>query len=537
MIRHLSLKSEAGGGNAIYYTLDGSEPNMNDYKYDKKAPILITDATANDNIYAARTDTSAAFLSDFVDMYSRSNPHYTVPDYNVDKCNIIRASVFDKEGNCFDSITGVYFVGFQNRSGYQGIYTASIVTDPDNLFDFDNGIYTTGSAFESYKNEILLQSDRQDDWSRDYWWLWYSNYHERGINWEREAVVTVFDDNRRQILSEECGIRVQGGGSRGRLPKSIGCYARKEYSGKRKFSSDLFYLGVSPHKFVFFSGGDDNVFKLKDCMVNTMGEELWFSTMDFIPCAVFLDGEYWGIYYITENYNSDYISDHYRVNRDNVILIKNGEMSEGYEEDKDLFSDVRNFISENDMMLEENYLKACELIDIDSYIDYYAAQIYIGRCNDWPSGNWAAWRTREWDGSAYGDCRWRWMLFDVNSGGISGSLENTDTLSEVIQADEMFYSLYLNDTFRAEFAERILYIGREIFSKDKCEDFLYEWEVRMEDSLAASNRRFYNDTKSEELNLYIEDIRRFFDGRYDAVWIILENNMGEEWLKQKGIQR
>lgn len=125
--------------------MDGSEPGLDDYRYDTEESILIADATMNDNVYSIRTDTTVAFLNDLMETYSWENPKYTVPDYYVDKYNIVRASVFDKSGNCLDSITGVYFIGFQDKSGYDGIYTACIVTDPDNLFGYENGIYVTGS--------------------------------------------------------------------------------------------------------------------------------------------------------------------------------------------------------------------------------------------------------------------------------------------------------------------------------------------------------------------------------------------------------
>lgn len=528
------LRIYGGAGNLIYYTLDGSEPDMEDYLYDGKNPIFITDATDHENIYSARTDTSTAFLNELVDAYSEGNPYYTVPEYPVDKCNIVRASVFDDAGNCLDSITGIYFVGFRNKVGYEGIYMASIVTDPCNLFDYEKGIYTTGATFDDYK-ETAFYSDEEK--RQKYWWWWDSNYSNRGSDWEREAVVTVFDDEGKVVLSEKCGIRIQGGGSRGKLPKSIGCYAREIYGGDNEFQSDLFCSGMYPHKFVFFSGGDDTAFKLKDYMVNVMEQDLRFATMDFIPCAVFLDGEYWGIHYITENYNADYINDHYKVEKDNVIMAKNGELSEGYEEDEALFWEMRDFISNNDMTVEENYKKACELIDIDSYIDYYAAQVYIARHNDWPGGNWAAWRTREPDGSAYGDCKWRWMLFDVNSGGLTVGHVDADTLSEVIMKDEQFYSLYLNEEFRVKFARRILEIGREVFSKENCNDFLDRFEREMKEPLSISNQRFYNDTRLEEFNQYVEGIRGFFMGRYDAVWNALVKNMGEGWLDQNGIQK
>lgn len=508
---------------------------MNDPVFDRKNPLYIEDATSRANVYSSRTDTSTGFLPDLIDQYSWAAPNYAVPDYPVDKCTIIRASVFDSDGNCLDSITGIYFVGFRERSAYQNIYTVSIVTAPENLFDDDTGIYVTGNTFHQFlKNDL----GKEDVWVTPYWWWWNANYSNRGIDWEREAFIALFDNHQNTVLSQECGIRIKGGGSRGKLPKSISCYAREIYNGSSRFNADIFQTDIFPHKLVLFSGGDDNHFKLKDYLANVMEQDLQFATMDFIPCAMFLDGEYWGMYYITEDYNSEYIHDHYQVSKNNVIMIKNNTLAEGTnEDDYQKYKEMRDFINEHDMSDTANYNHACDLIDIDSYIDYYAAQIYIARCVDWPGDNFALWRTRENDGSLYGDGKWRWMLFDVNSGGLSISSLSNDTLSYVLASDVTFSSLYQSEDFRRKFANRLLDIGRETFAPQKCNYFIDQYTQTLKEPIAASNMRFYMDEKYEEFDQNAADMKAFFIKRFDVVWNFLEDNMGEEWLSHNGIQK
>lgn len=529
------LDIQGGGKKTIRYTLDGSEPTADDPVFDRDKPLYIEDATSSPNVYSARTDTSTAFQKDLIAQYAMSAPEYTVPDYPVDKATVVRASLFDSDGKCLDSVIGTYFVGFQGRNTCQGIYTASLVTSPENLFDADTGIYVTGNAFARFLNSELRQGERTDV---PVWNDWDANYLGRGVDWEREAGLTIFDDHQNTVLSQKCGIRIKGGGSRVFLPRSIGCYARIIYAGSNDFDVDLFHTNIFPHKIVLFGGGDDNSFKLKDYLANVMERDLHFATMDFIPCAMFLNGEYWGMYYLTEDYNADYIQDHYSVASDNIILMKNDVLAEDSVEDYEKYLDMRGFISDHDMTDPDNYSQACEYIDIDNYVDYYAAQIYIARIGDWPRGNYAAWRTRNNDGSRYGDCKWRWMLFDVNS---SGSMElnvvSDDTLSTVLEADPVFDSLYQNEQFRRKFAERIQYIGKEVFAPEKCNQFLDQYVQTLREPIAAGNRRFYNDAKYEEFDRNVTDMRTFFEQRYDVVWNFLVENMGEEWLAQNGIQK
>lgn len=63
-------------------------------------------------------------------------------------------------------------------------------------------------------------------------------------------------------------------------------------------------------------------------------------------------------------------------------MYKNDELSEGEAEDEKLFNDMYKFITENDMSIEENYRKACAMIDMDNLVEYAATEMYIFN-DDW----------------------------------------------------------------------------------------------------------------------------------------------------------
>ncbi|MFI3231291.1 MAG: FN3 associated domain-containing protein, partial [bacterium] len=124
--------------NEVYYTLDGSIPTKNSIRYTK--PILITDASLNENSYSMREDTSTFLLEDLIIQYNNDETYtsiYNLPDYLIDKCTVVRAMYYDAFGVAQEVNTATYFVGYQNKTGYDTNYTISIITEPDNLFADD----------------------------------------------------------------------------------------------------------------------------------------------------------------------------------------------------------------------------------------------------------------------------------------------------------------------------------------------------------------------------------------------------------------
>ena len=519
----LSLGIEGGAGFDIYYTLDGSVPTRDSIRYQPGSVITVSDASENENVLSKRTDISTGYSE-----YVPSPTDFAVPEENVDKCTIVRAAAFPKVGSALHSIQGVYFVGFQNKPAYQNVFVVSIHAKPEDLFDYHTGILVTGSKFDEYVQSSMNENGEfapTDVHAAHYWW-WPSNYSKGGKQWEREVRITVFDTQREIQLDQQCGIRIHGGGSRGYPSKSIRCVARKEYAGEDTFPVDWFGEDIEPRKFVLYSGGDDNMFKLRDYLGQTLAQPLNIATQEFIPCCLFINGEYWGFYYLSENYNKNYISEHYDVTDDNVILVKSGALEEGTNRDIHLFNNMRRFIIRNDMSVEENYREACELIDIDSYIDYFAFQIYTGRNTDWPRGNYGLWRVRNQEASPFGDGKWRWMLYDLNSGdGMTLEALQEDTLAFVFSRDSMFKSLWKSPEFRSRFSARILEIGSTFLSADACAEFINDYDALFRDQLALNSKRFFNSEKEAEYTAYIDEMRTFFSERYPVVQQFLADHM------------
>lgn len=459
----------------LRYTLDGSNPDETSPIYCE--PIRIEDASTHENVYSSRTDVSPGFDDD-----SRG---FVVPENPVDKCSIIRVAQFDAEGVCVSEDSRVYFVGFDEKNTYDDIWVVSIVTDPDNLFDPEKGIYVMGNIYENAE-------------PADRWWITDANYRERGIEWEREANVDIFaGQDKIHMGSFGAGLRIRGNSSRALVKKSFSLYARSIYSGSDTFPIDYFENGREAHKLALISGGYNDQGSLKNWMAWKLAVESDSNcaTMKMIPCALFLDGEYWGLYFLSEAYGKDYISIHYNVNEEDVIMYKNNELEEGIDEDEAFYQYMQIYISGNDMRVEEYYEEACNIIDMESFIDYYALEIYVGNM-DWLPNNSAFWRTRDVDlQNVYYDGKWRYMFFDADNGDILQNAE-VDTITRAIEHDAVFASLIRNDEVQERLWERLLEL-QSVYEKN-CDEWLDEWLGQMGAAVAQSRERYLGENADDD---------------------------------------
>lgn len=511
----------------IYYTLDGSDPNKESIKYDH--PLIIVDASKNPNMYSMQTTVTTRFSDEIDGTYLdlSKEPLYKVPEKSVDKCNVLKVVYYDYHGNKSEISEKVYFVGFQEKEGYEDVGIISITTQPGNLFDYEDGIYVTGKYYDEYKENGIPERKLK------YWERWDANYHQRGSGWEKKSYIQIFDKDKKKALSQNVGIRIQGGASRGYYPKSLNIYAREEY-GDNRLKYDFWETGYNPKRMTLTSGGNDYYTKVKDRLVSELASECDVVTMNYEPYALFLNGEYWGFYYLTEKYDVQFIEHYYGIKQksliDDVIIIKNDEVETGVSADWHVsYSEMKEFILNNDMQVQENYKKACELLDIDSFIDYFAIEGYIARCGDWPNSNYALWRSRYTSEQPYEDGKWRWMLFDVNSSALETDLVDYDFIAGMRADSDLFDSMCENEEFKQKFSLRVLELADTVFEKENVNQKIDEYVDLMNKPMENHYQRFFGES-NDKFHYWVKDIREFFNQRRAYVVESIKSNFGEEYL-------
>ena len=493
------LELESDGGD-IYYTLDSSDPDANGIRY--TGPIRIQDASPNENLYSAITDVSAYLNPELVTQNGVTEiHHYQVPDQPVDKATVVRAVSVDHNGNPGEACEAVYFVGFGDKTGYEGINVMSIVTDPVNLFDPDKGIYVLGNKFaETVKDGYVVDG-------KPHVFTWKANYMQKGRDWERPAYIHCFDQDGATVFSGRYGIRIQGKATRANLPKNLNIYARKQYGSPSMDTGSLFGTGYALDWLTLYYGSDELL--IADDLVEALTDSLDFADREFAPCALFLDGEYWGVYWLAPRFKADYMSQKYGVDPRNIVEIKPDSVEVGHAEDIDLYHEMLEYIAGGDMSDPVKYERACELVDIQSCVDYYAVEIYIAN-TDWPTNNLALWRARYIADGPFSDGRWRWILFDV-ARGMRHECAELDSLKNAVNRDPMFASLMKNAEFSAAIRQKLIELAENTFAPERVDEFIDRYKLRMADPIEKKYRRFSHETMTlKKFKKGCDRIKKFF---------------------------
>ncbi|MBQ4225064.1 MAG: CotH kinase family protein [Oscillospiraceae bacterium] len=524
----VELSIKAPEGTVIYYTTDGSDPDTSSMVYTE--PIVIKDISGEPNKLSA--------IRDIIPPLEREKT--TAPLSPVDKATVIKAVYADKNGDLSPVTTGTYFIGYSFKAEYYSKYKViSLVTDPDNLFDHETGIYVSGKTYDDWAASSDFDPETPE-------YLVPGNYENTGKEWERASDMQIFE-NGVCVWEGNIGIRIHGGASRSVPQKSFNVYARKSY-GTKKVKYDL-YSGkniseadgsaiVSYDSFVLRNCGNDAAFgRIRDKMTQELVADMDFLTQKMEPCILFIDGEFWGHYNITEKLTSDFVSDHCGVDDKNVILIKNEELEDGNDTDIHFYEELCDFVRENDLSDAQNYSKLCDMMDIQSLCDYLSVEFYINN-KDWGDNNTALWRVRDKTADdGYGDGKWRFILYDTEfSANLYGQCTpQIDSFKQLMEKEgfvpDLFEACLENSDFRKQFAQTFRNMADTRFTTDNINARIDELSISNRKAAIDTYNRFWpywpgGDGAFMNYEGEMQNVKSFYAERYDYIMKYLDKLLG-----------
>lgn len=501
----------------IHYTLDGSAPDGDDPLY--TGPLSLSRTVGR---YDPLTHITGLHLEE---------PYTPVKDFP--SAHVLRAAAILPDGTVAATAAGTYFVGYRENM-YGDLPIISLMMDQKDLFDYETGIFMLGATFDQWH---ARQTEPYEAWEVQ------GNFSNKGREWERPVTVNFMMENGEQFV-QDMGARIKGAASRTAPQKSIRLIAREEY-GKKNVKYPLFPGNIcqadgtelAKYKSITLRNGanDRDNARFRDPYVSLLARGLQMETALSRPVVCFINGEYWGLYTLTEEYSDNYLANHYGLDNENVITIKKSQIEDGNKGDEARFRAMQHRIADYDMADPKAYAKAKELIDIKSLADYTAVTLYIANDDGiFHYNNWQMWRVRKPDPDQhpYADGKWRMMLYDSDySSDVygDGSAYRNNTIQTFLfhtsyegwHPARIITSLMANEEFKKELILSLCDVRNLYFEKNRAMALMDRMTLEYTEQTNETFLRFGPDwvVRWNRDNHYAERLaamRRFFSGRYNT---------------------
>ena len=462
----------AANGTPSAGAVDMPSLNIVGGSYDRAQQVSLSCGTDGATIYYTTNGTEP----------TQSSAKYTGA-ISVSSTGMLRARAY-KDGYIESSVaTATYVIGEQHS-----LPIVSLVTDPDLLFGTEQGIYT--------------------------------NYSEK---WEVPASIELIEDGR-QVFVQDIGLRLFGAYSRTDPQKSFAIFARGKYG-----DSSLSYPFFDAQPFTEYKsivlragGNDGKLTKLRDVLAADLAAgELDVEYMDYRACLVYLNGEYWGVYYMREKVNKYYLAQHYDIEDLSSIdlLVGNGSVLVGDNSD---YKALIEFCKNNSLADQNNFDYVASRIDVDNYMDWCIAEIFFSNSD---LGNVKFWRSSETDN------KWRWILYDIDWGFYKVARNATQLFFNTegrgagfMYSTQLSRSMLQNDAWREAFLKRFAELLNTQFSAANMTERLAAFAEEISAERLA-DRQVTGQSESN-FNTHMARLQYFIENRSEVVVYELRQYFG-----------
>lgn len=456
-------------------------------------------------------------------------------ELSISKNSVIRAAAFRDGYLSGDVATATYL--FRSDGVNHALPVVTLVTDPDNLWNSKTGIYATGDQFDpdaaSYADTLK---------SATYYQAKFATEEQVDTIWEKPAAFSLFDDNGKQVFTQNVGIRIAGSFGRGRAQKGFNVIARKEY-GKGSMEYPFFEnRPYTEYKAVVLRAGaqDQNRSKIRDELASGLleGTDINILYQAYRPTVLYLNGEYWGVYFMKEKRNRFFVAQHENTENNVDLAIGKGFKQRTYGDNSDWVS-LYEYATSHDLSSAEAYAYVSERMDVDSFRDYMIAEIYNGNTDTY---NFQYYRLK--------GGKWKFIFYDFCWGFQSPGHETLafrmgKTPSDVCSA-KLFAAMLQNKGWRDSFCRRFGELLNTAFAPERVSALIEELYGYVEPEIKREREKFNKDTfmgvKQPNTNLgtyegfqsEISKLKDFAQRRPEELKRQLQSNLGlsDSYMKE-----
>ncbi|MBQ7354363.1 MAG: lamin tail domain-containing protein [Clostridia bacterium] len=260
-----------------------------------------------------------------------------------------------------------------------------LTCDPDDLFSDERGIWADGPG-------------------------WTAPHPHKGANywknWEREVFFEYYEKDGTLGIGFSAGIKNHGQYSRVMKQKSVSINLKEVFGSGTTYYPFFGEDGVSVFdNLLLRTGGQDGVYTniIDAYCARVVTGQMDLDLMNDHPVAVYVNGEYWGMYYIRDKINESYVYYRQGIEEDNLDMIKgNKTVQTG---SFDAHNALLTYIRTHDLSVQEHFDYVASQIDIEEWTNYWIVETFFSNTD---TGNIRFYCPKDGTG------KWRWILFDLD---------------------------------------------------------------------------------------------------------------------------
>ena len=317
---------------------------------------------------------------------------------NETKVIPLKVVVCSKSGSCSRAAEQTFIIG-KNIKQDMNIDVASVTSDKYNLYDYDYGILVKGRIYEKGEKDVGGNI--------------MGNYSMRDDEWLRDGSFSLFDSTGQIETEQPVLLGTAGGASVQWAVKSLKIKALEGEKLKVDFDeapNDRLTSTPTKYSSVRLRAGDLASYDIQTGLVSKLAQESNFDGIfDSKKTIVYLNGEFYSVFTLYQNYSNSYIAHKFGFDSgDDIEKYKFSEESTFSEAGiTDLFKADLNDQSSRERLEAE--------VDMDNYLKYYALQVLWNNI-DWPHNNYEIWRYKgKENDNKYSDGKWRFLIYDMDN--------------------------------------------------------------------------------------------------------------------------
>lgn len=397
---------------------------------------------------------------------------------------------------------------YKDRNYYLPV--VSVVSDRDFLYSTEIGVMAKGPNGRPGRGQ-----DANCNWNMD---------------WERPVNFSYITADGKMVLNQDVNLEMCGGWSRAWSPHSFKLKGNKEFGGEK----DLLYPFFEQKPYIrnrtlqIRNGGNEyNKGRIKDgvlqVIIGSSGIDIDYQS--YQPVHEFINGNYVGVLNVREPNNKHYVYANYGWDDDEIDQFEMSPDS-GYIQNcgtPDAFLELVDELSPN-AANPQTYAEICRVLDIDAYINYMAAQMYLGG-DDFPQNNVKGFRHRD-------NGRFRFVVFDLDFAFNLSNPFSTFFNKENYTFDQLrpaslgrrsgriafvtlFKNMLQNADFRRRFIDAYCIMGGSVFEKERSSAIIDELlsnvepAMRLEGASASGGASQVKDGLNNRLSTAISALKNY----------------------------